>query len=95
MDPILAGRKTAQHLPHAEPEADPGNQVVGSNHQQRGPLTRWHSQHVHPLTTTPPSLDWSRQQDAGRQDPQGPAVRRACIRQESSGSSPATIQRRV
>ena len=34
VDPIRTGRKAAQHLPHAETEADPGNQVVGSNHQQ-------------------------------------------------------------
>ena len=59
-NPILAGRKAAQHLPHVEPEASPGNQGVGSNHQQRGPLTRWHSQHVHPPTSISSSLAWSR-----------------------------------
>ena len=35
------------------------------------------------------------QQDARRQDPQGPPVRRACIREESLGSSAATVQRRA
>ena len=34
--------------------------MVGSNHQHRGPLTRWHSQHVHPPTSISPSLAWSR-----------------------------------
>ncbi|KAK7107102.1 hypothetical protein V1264_015078 [Littorina saxatilis] len=39
VDPLLKAGKEAEHIPHAQPTADPRNQVVRPGNQQRGPGT--------------------------------------------------------
>ena len=90
-----AAQETPKHLSSPLPSAHPGDQMAGQDPQHRRTRTSGTANHLHSPQPAPSPLARPRPPNAGWQNTEGPALRRALRRFETPWPPPAALQGHV